>query len=170
MGVKIDIVGKKFNKLTVIEEMPKRAKNGGYLYLCLCDCGKETVVRSDSIQRGRIKSCGCYNLELFIKRTLKHGHNSGNISPEYTSWHCMIQRCTNPKNTGYPDYGGRGIEVCDRWMSFELFFEDMGNKPTPEHSLDRFPDVNGNYELSNYRLGKKTKNIRKRNSYYVKKG
>lgn len=70
---------------------------------------------------------------------------------EYRSWHSMKNRCRNANATGYKHYGGRGIKVCDRWLhSFENFISDMGEKPSPSHSIDRI-DVNGNYEPSNCR-------------------
>lgn len=71
---------------------------------------------------------------------------------EYNSWQGMRQRCHNPNNPAYPDYGARGIEVCERWrVSFENFLEDMGRAPGPEYSIDRYPDTNGNYEPDNCR-------------------
>jgi hypothetical protein len=64
----------------------------------------------------------------------------------------MNQRCTNPRNKRYADYGGRGIQVCDRWRtSFAAFLEDMGRRPSPEHSIDRYPNNDGNYEPGNCR-------------------
>ena len=71
------------------------------------------------------------------------------MSPERTAWHNMRQRCRNPKNPGYKDYGARGITICERWSSFALFLEDMGPRPSDKHSLDRYPDNNGNYEPGN---------------------
>lgn len=68
----------------------------------------------------------------------------------YDLWHTMRQRCENPKATGYSYYGGRGIKVCERWLSFKNFLEDMGERPSLKHTLDRI-DVNGNYEPSNCR-------------------
>jgi hypothetical protein len=81
----------------------------------------------------------------------KHGHTKKGLhSREYSTWHSMIQRCTNPRTTGYSHYGGRGISVCTRWReSFNSFLEDMGKRPAG-HSLERI-DVNGNYEPSNCR-------------------
>ena len=81
----------------------------------------------------------------------KHGHcRGGNTTPEYHSWHNMKQRCQNPKCQYYKDYGGRGIEVCDRWQNFRNFFKDMGKRPGPEYSIDRI-NSNGNYEPGNCR-------------------
>ena len=72
--------------------------------------------------------------------------------PEYFTWASMKQRCLNPKTSGFKNYGGRGVSVCERWIqSFDAFLSDMGEKPSPKHSIDRFPDTNGNYEPSNCR-------------------
>lgn len=79
-----------------------------------------------------------------------HGHRAKRTK-EHTAWVHMIQRCTNPKHPYYKSYGGRGIKVCKRWLKFEHFLEDVGLSPSPKHSLDRFPDNNGDYEPSNFR-------------------
>lgn len=152
---KVNLLGKKFNRLTVLSELPQRAKNGGYIYKCQCDCGNEVNIRSDSINSGKTKSCGCYNSEEVTKRATKHGQNKrGIVTPEYNSWHGMIQRCTNSNSASFAGYGARGVTVCPRWLKFENFFEDMGEKPSPLHSLDRFPNnETGNYEPSNCRWG-----------------
>lgn len=83
-------------------------------------------------------------------RETRHGHNTqAGSSPTHRSWAHMIQRCRNPNNTNYAHYGGRGISVCDRWLSFESFLADMGERPDGT-TLDRI-DVNGNYALENCR-------------------
>jgi len=69
---------------------------------------------------------------------------------EYQSWRGLIHRCTQDSNIGYKNYKGRGIKVCDRWLAFENFLEDMGEKPTPKHSIDRINN-DGDYEPSNCR-------------------
>ena len=71
--------------------------------------------------------------------------------PLYTTWIMMRQRCDNPKAVGYKNYGGRGIRVCERWHDFDLFVEDVGEKPSQLHTLDRFPNKDGNYEPKNFR-------------------
>ena len=83
---------------------------------------------------------------------LTHGENRrGKRTPEYISWTNLVQRCTNPKNVSFNNYGGRGITVCERWLKFENFLADMGRRPSAKHSLDRYPDNDGNYEPSNCR-------------------
>jgi len=84
-----------------------------------------------------------------------HGHTKGRkTTPEFRSWCAMKQRCFDKNSHKYPRYGARGITVCSRWLGpegFDHFLEDMGFKPTPLHSIDRFPDRDGNYEPGNCR-------------------
>jgi len=75
-----------------------------------------------------------------------------NKRPEYRAWSSMRSRCAHAGHVDYHNYGGRGVSVCSRWVdSFDNFFEDMGPRPSPKHSLDRWPDKNGNYEPNNCR-------------------
>lgn len=90
---------------------------------------------------------------VFGRGYSRHGHaGRGSVAPEYVNWQQMRQRCLNPKTKAYPYYGGRGIRICERWLqSFENFLQDMGLRPSQKHSIDRFPDNNGNYEPNNCR-------------------
>lgn len=83
----------------------------------------------------------------------KHGHaTGGRLTAEYRAWQCMITRCENSNSINYAEYGGSGITVCERWRnSFAAFLEDMGLKPGPEYTLDRYPNPAGNYEPGNCR-------------------
>jgi hypothetical protein len=83
--------------------------------------------------------------------TCTHGHAAGETwSPTYQSWQCMLSRVRYPERDPKGKYANRGISVCDRWISFESFLEDMGERPEGK-TLDRFPDNNGNYEPGNCR-------------------
>jgi hypothetical protein len=75
--------------------------------------------------------------------------------PEYRTWADMKSRCNNPRCVIYKNYGGRGISVCSKWNDFSAFFKDVGPRPSPEHSIDRYPDNNGNYEPGNVRWATK---------------
>lgn len=76
----------------------------------------------------------------------------GTVHPLYSTWRGMIRRCHDPRTSAFDGYGGRGIRVCDRWRhSFETFLSDVGPRPSPKHSIDRFPDNDGNYEPGNVR-------------------
>lgn len=116
---------------------------------CLCDCGNTKIVFLGNLKRGKTNSCGCLYKET---RGIPRSHGDAKVQArEYIAWKSMKQRCYNKKNKEYENYGGRGITICDRWVkSYENFLEDMGRKPTPQHSIDRI-DVNGNYEPSNCR-------------------
>lgn len=134
----IDRTGQRFTRLIVLRVSKKTAI--GTLWLCRCDCGKETVVSSSQIGRKQnpVRSCGCLRLERANAANTTHGHTaSGRRSLEYSSWTHMLQRCNNPKNVRFSSYGGRGITVCNEWLSFERFLADIGPRPTKRHSLDR---------------------------------
>ena len=145
MPRKIDLKGLKFGRLDVISEAGRDAA-GNMAWLCRCSCGNEKVMSSNNIRSGASMSCGCFRLEQLRKKVTRHGMRHTKI---YNIWLCMIQRCTNPLNTGYDNYGGRGIQVCDRWRDFRLFYADMG-EPLEGMQIDRI-DVNGNYEPGNCR-------------------
>lgn len=153
MGRLINIAGKKFGMLTVIEKAGLN-KRLCALWLCICECGTTKVAMGVHLIKGEVKSCGCASSELKAIFHKTHGQAGygNNRSSEYSTWDAMIQRCTNPNSQSYPDYGGRGIKIYESWLnSFEAFFEYMGKKPSPIHTIDRFPDKNGNYEPGNVR-------------------
>lgn len=126
----INLTKKRFSKLIVIRQIGKD-RWGNYKWLCSCDCGRKIIVVSGNLRKGHTQSCGCLQKERASawasKHQLKHGHTK-NCKPSkiYISWRNMIQRCTNPNDKEYKNYGDRGIVVCEHWLKFENFNEDMG--------------------------------------------
>ena len=120
------------------------------LWRCQCDCGKTVTVASGNLRSGNTTSCGCLAAEKRTTNRLVHGGARRKAhTPEYRTWAAMRARCSNPSNKDWPNYGGRGIGVCVRWLeSFSAFVADMGQKPTPAHTIDRI-DHDGNYEPGN---------------------
>jgi hypothetical protein len=143
--------GDKFNRLTIVNELEKH--NIHRRFECICDCGTITIIHLTNLKEGTTKSCGCFRKErgnkMLIDLNTTHGHWTKIRSLTYGSWSAMKQRCLNSNRKGYKDYGGRGITVCKRWMKFENFLQDMGERPIGT-TIDRI-DVNGNYELNNCR-------------------
>lgn len=149
----IDVTGLRFGRLVVIKQGPVRpSKLGGSNWLCRCDCGKDTVVVGSALRRGTTRSCGCLLREwssvmgsrpdLVKKRaalTATHGcKRVGMVTPEYKIWLGMKARCYRPRNKDYPNWGGKGIRVCDVWRNdFPAFLRDMGPRPSPFHTIDR---------------------------------
>jgi hypothetical protein len=148
MGQLVNLIGKTFGRLTVIEKTDKRGSSGAVFWRCLCECGKTKDVSSSCLKGNQTKSCGCLFLEVSAaKGKAKHKHGMTGTST-YRSWGGMKQRCYNTNDKKYMIYGGRGIFVCQSWKnSFESFYNDMGEAPDGM-SIDRI-DVNGNYEPSN---------------------
>lgn len=147
-----DLTGEKFGRLTVIRRL-ENDKHRNSRWSCKCECGEIVNVLGFCLKNGNTKSCGCFMFDEASKRHIKHGHvTKGKSSPTYRTWINMIQRCNNPNASYYSYYGGRGINVCERWMNFENFLEDMGERPSKNHSIER-KDSNGDYCLSNCKWG-----------------
>lgn len=116
------------------------------LYQCACGVVLERAV--SLVKSGHTKSCGCLKLEVngvVGRKNRKHGDHK---SPEYYSWAGAKNRCRNPRNKDYPNYGGRGIRFCSEWDDYRVFIADMGRRPNKTYSLDRI-DVNGDYSKEN---------------------
>lgn len=146
MGTLRDLTKKKFSRLTVISRSPRNTKDNRVRWNCICDCGKTTTVVSNHLVSKQIVSCGCFNRESIIKRSTTHGMSK---CPEYWIRASLVQTCINPKNKNYSKRGGKGITICDRWLSsFENFYQDMGPRPGPKYTLRRH-DINGNYDANN---------------------
>lgn len=152
--IKIEMIGKKFDRLTVIEEagIDNHKK---ILYLCQCICGKTKIIRGGDLRKGKSRSCGCLNGELAKKRKTTHGLSS---TSTYQVWSNMLQRCNNPKNSRYCDYGGRGIYMCRYWLKFENFFTDMGERPE-NLTIERL-DNNLGYYKQNCKWGTRMEQAR----------
>lgn len=148
----INLVGKKFERLTVISFVGRNIHKQR-LYECLCACGNIVIVVSGSLTQGNTHSCGCFKLDRISE--VKTIHGESHKTKEYEAWKGIIKRCYNTKTTQYKDYGGRGVTVCDRWRhSYENFLADMGRAPSSKHSLDR-KENQGIYEPDNCRWATK---------------
>ena len=116
--LKYDLTGKRFGMLTVLERVEDFVTPNGTrqkAWKCLCDCGNITISREQQLTQGRKVSCGCKSSRHTIgERTRKHGMFGSKL---YSVWGGIIQRCTNPQNTRWAEYGGRGISVCDEWRN-----------------------------------------------------
>lgn len=148
-------VGGRHHMLVAVERL------AGSKYLCRCDCGGERVVNVGHFNTGKIKSCGCH--------VVRHGHSGSKgeaKSREYVSYHNMISRCHKSTNKRYADYGGKGIEVCERWRdSFVNFIEDMGECPDG-YQIDRIDNSKG-YSPDNCRWVSPKQNVASRDNTAV---
>jgi hypothetical protein len=155
----IDLTGLRFGRLEVVDRA-KSSRNRQARWLMHCDCGGETIACSADIRAGDVQSCGC------LRREIMAAVGRANFNPDkrvptpkrliadneraaWRSWQAMKNRCSNPKHPRFHRYGGRGIAVCEWWMSFANFVQDMGVRPEG-YSIDRIEN-DGNYEPSNCR-------------------
>jgi hypothetical protein len=146
-----DISGQRFGKWKVLNEIGRDGR-GEVLWYCQCDCGRTKKIIGSSLRSGNSKGClHCARKGRLQPSNTKHGHRSilfnGQRSSTYIIWVGILQRCRNENVTTYKYYGGRGIRVCERWLRFENFLADMGERPN-RLSIERI-DNNGNYEPGN---------------------
>lgn len=163
-----NLEGRRFGRLLVLRRSVT-CPYGGWYWTCECDCGTVKDVVQPNLIRGKTRSCGCVRAEMRINRNKTHGLSG---TPEYNIWFGMKQRCGNPNDGKYPDYGGRGIFVCERWISsFETFYKDMGPRPSPKHSINRI-DNDGPYVPDNceWALPKTQANNSRRNHIITRAG
>lgn len=145
-----NLIGLTFSRLTVVARAESTKYGDGRIrtnWLCQCLCGKTITARADQLKSKNTKSCGCLHSEWAksgrARRT--HGYASvTNASNEHGIWCSMKARCRNKKSPAYKNYGGRGITVCDRWLnSFQFFIDDMGSRPSKNHSIERLDNDAG---------------------------
>lgn len=142
----VDMTGRRFNRLTVIERAGSKRKRAQWK--CRCDCGNIVLVVSDSFRSGNTRSCGCYANEMRVIANTKHGYCGTRL---YRIWKGMVARCRNEGSTDFKWYGAKGVSVCNEWLSFDAFRDwALSNGYAENLTLDRV-NVYGNYEPSNCR-------------------
>jgi hypothetical protein len=158
-----DRTGEKYGRLTVIKYSHKAGRCSHY-WVCKCDCGNTTTVQYSNLKSGNVVSCRCLNKEITSARSKTHGLTKHECMPIYRS---MIRRCTNPVDSRYIDYGGRGIRVCEEWLNPTVFI-DWCTKNGYQKGLEIDRIINsGNYEPSNCRFVTRKENARNRRSNVV---
>lgn len=180
MGNFVDLTGKRFGRWTVIGRAEDRvtAKSREIMWNCVCECGKQKVVKGGSLKSGKSVSCGCYSAEVTSAMLVKrHRDNQQEIVRTkerlHNTWTSMIQRCTNKNHKYYHYYGGRGITVCDEWKKDYLEFRKwaIANGWKEGLTLDR---INNDFpycpENCRFATKKEQANNRRNNRYVEIKG
>lgn len=160
-----DLTGRRFGRLTVLS-LAGKSKAGNLRWHCLCDCGNTVDVEAGNLKRDYFHSCGCYNKEFLQGLTKTHGGTKDKL---FRIWSYMKERCLNPHHKSWKRYGGRGIKVCDEWVSDYESFKNfaLANGWREGLQIDRI-DNDGNYEPNNVAFITPKENANKRgNNVYV---
>jgi hypothetical protein len=140
-----------FGRLTTVSSVYKPEGSKIAVQDFICDCGKLLTRPRVYVVHGNCSSCGCLRRDFTVnknKAAAKHGYFG---TPTYRSWSSMVTRCEDPTHVAYHNYGGRGVVIHPELRDFVRFLAFLGERPSLRHSIDRYPNQNGNYEPGNVR-------------------
>lgn len=165
-----NLAGRKYGRLTAIKL--DGIRRGRTYWECKCECGTTKSFMASNLSRGNTRSCGCLSIDVVIKQNKSRATHRRTGTPEYRAWGSMKERCYRRTHASFQYYGAMGVTVCDRWLnSFESFLADMGERPPgivrvrSIHSLDRYPNKDGNYEPGNVRWATGTQQMNNRRPF-----